>query len=197
MNISLALRRRRIQLLRSYMSTSKTKQKTLSPHCQIPHVFRCCAKIHFVDVGRYSTGDGEMGSDQNLHPRSINEATSRIYCRMGGTWTSLFRRSWLSNLALSTAIQLCRGTTWNLESFVIAEDVPVLANDCLPSEKFFVASKIVIGVTSPICFRSQRSSSRGCGHERKVRKLEYNKKVRKRLMWLHGKNFFRTPTWSG
>ena len=38
----------------------------------------------------------------------------------------------------------------NLESFVIAEDVPVLANDCLPSEKFFVASKVVIGVTSPI-----------------------------------------------
>ena len=59
MNISLALRRRRIQLLRSYMSTSKTKQKTLSPHCQIPHVFRCCAKIRFVDVGRYSTGDGK------------------------------------------------------------------------------------------------------------------------------------------
>ena len=38
----------------------------------------------------------------------------------------------------------------NLESFVIAEDVPVLANDCLPSEKFSVASKVVIGVTSPI-----------------------------------------------
>ena len=35
-------------------------------------------------------------------------------------------------------------------SFVIAEDVPVLANDCMPSEKFFVASKVVIGVTSPI-----------------------------------------------
>ena len=95
-------------------------------------------------------GRWEMGSDQNLHPRSINEANSRIYCRMGGTWTSLFRRSWLSNLALSTAIQLCRGTAWNLKSFVIAEDVPVLANDCLPSEKFFAASKVVIGVTSPI-----------------------------------------------
>ena len=38
----------------------------------------------------------------------------------------------------------------NLESFVIAEDVPALANDCLPSEKFSVASKVVIGVTSPI-----------------------------------------------
>ena len=38
----------------------------------------------------------------------------------------------------------------NLESFVIPEDVPVLANDCLPSEKFSVASKVVIGVTSPI-----------------------------------------------
>ena len=38
----------------------------------------------------------------------------------------------------------------NLESFVIAEDVPVVANDCLPSEKFSVASKVVIGVTSPI-----------------------------------------------
>ena len=38
----------------------------------------------------------------------------------------------------------------NLESFVIAEDVPVLANDCLPSEKFSVASKVVIGVTCPI-----------------------------------------------
>ena len=38
----------------------------------------------------------------------------------------------------------------NLESFVIAEDVPVLANDCLPSEKFSMASKVVIGVTSPI-----------------------------------------------
>ena len=46
MNISLALRRRRIQLPRSYMSTSKTKQKTLSPHCHIPHV---------LDVGQKFT----------------------------------------------------------------------------------------------------------------------------------------------
>ena len=38
----------------------------------------------------------------------------------------------------------------NLGSFVIPEDVPALANDCLPSEKFSVASKVVIGVTSPI-----------------------------------------------
>ena len=45
MNISLALRRRRIQLLRSYMSTSKTKQKTLSPHCQIPHVLDVVQKF--------------------------------------------------------------------------------------------------------------------------------------------------------
>ena len=66
----------------------------------------------------------------------------------------------------------------NLESFVIAEDVPVLANDYLPSEKFSVASKVVIGVTVYLgsnwrgYLRSQRTSSWGCGYERKVRKLE-------------------------
>ena len=66
----------------------------------------------------------------------------------------------------------------NLESFVIAEDGPVLANDYLPSEKFSVASKVVIGVTVYLgsnwrgYLRSQRTSSWGCGYERKVRKLE-------------------------
>ena len=38
----------------------------------------------------------------------------------------------------------------NLESSAIADDVPVHSNDCLPSKKFSVASKVVIGVTSPI-----------------------------------------------
>ena len=78
---------------------------------QVPHVSRCCAKIPPVDVGWYSTGDGEMRSDQILHSRSINEVTLRLSWSMGGT--SLFRPSWLFNSALSTAIQLCRGTTWN------------------------------------------------------------------------------------
>ena len=42
------------------------------------------------------------------------------------------------------------GQLENLESFVIADDVPVLSNDSSPSEKLSVASKVVIGVTSPI-----------------------------------------------
>ena len=63
-----------------------------------------------MDIGWCCTGDGEMGSDQILHSRSINQATLELYWNVGGT--CLFRRSWLFDPALSTAIQLCRGTTW-------------------------------------------------------------------------------------
>ena len=66
---------------------------------------------------------------------------------MGGT--SLFRPSWPLIQRIQQRYSYVVEQLEILESFVIAEDVSDLANDCLPSKKFSVASK-VIGVTSPI-----------------------------------------------
>ncbi|XP_022797797.1 uncharacterized protein LOC111336043 [Stylophora pistillata] len=150
MNASMVLRRRRTQLERSYKSTSKTKQKGLSPLSK--YLTSSDDVQRFTWWTSYDTPPAMASWEVTKF--YIYEALSKRLQDFIAAWEE---REHVFSGARSSLIQHFQqryryvvGQLENLESFVIADDVPVLSNDSSPSEKFSVASKVVIGVTSPI-----------------------------------------------